>query len=168
MLTSVWLVPEAGVHAWLDAAIADIARAAGHALFGAHLTVATGAKPLDDRSMRQLAAQAMSLTLSPSGLLRTERFTQTFAVTFERTAELDRLRAETLVALGAGDDAPYIPHLSLIYGKADVAAKLEALAARLDGPVLFDRIVAVEAPDRNVSQADVAQWRAGPEYRLGV
>jgi hypothetical protein len=156
------------VCAWLDEAIADIGREAGHTLFGAHLTVATGTRGLDDQAMRALAADVQSLTLTPSGLLQTEQFTRTFAVTFEGTDALDALRARTLAALGAHDEAPYLPHVSLIYGKADVLPMLEALAARINGPILFDRLVAVEAPDRNVSQADVAQWRAGPEYALGA
>jgi hypothetical protein len=167
MPTSVWLRPEARVSVWLDEAIADIARVVGHVPFGAHLTVATGTQALDDKGMRELAGKAAPLALSPSGLLQTERFTQTFAVTFERTMQLDRLRTDTLEALGASDEALFIPHVSLIYGRAEVAALLEAAAARLNGPIVFDRIVAVEAPQRNVSQADVAQWRVGPEYQLG-
>ncbi len=167
MLTSVWLQPEASVRAWLDEAIADIARAAGHTPFGAHLTVATGSEPLEDRAMRELAAGIAPLTLVPSGIMQTEQFTRTFAVTFARTDGLDQLRARTLAALDGYDAAPFLPHVSLIYGLAPVMERLEALAARLSGPVRFDRIVAVRAPERNISQADVAQWRAGPEYALG-
>ncbi len=166
MRTAVWLRPEAKVSAWLDEAIADIARDVGHTVFGAHLTVASGPGSIGDQDLRDWAAAFAPIILTPSGLMQTEVFTRTFAVTFERAPALDHLRDKASPIVGDRDELPFLPHVSLIYGKADATKRLEALAARFDGPIRFDRIAVVTAGERCVSQADVAAWQVGPDYSL--
>lgn len=168
MRLSIWLLPDEEASSALqqDIAVSSILR--GRAHFSPHLTLATGVfRDKIDAGLQAVSADFTSISLARDGVIvRPETFTQAFALKFAPSVQLKNLCARVSDVLGVQPDAEYVPHLSLTYGAIRNTKEFDAIAGRYNGPMNFNRLQAVIVPGRNLSQADVANWKYQQPLRL--
>ncbi|MDG5767025.1 2'-5' RNA ligase family protein [Balneolales bacterium ANBcel1] len=128
---SIWLKPEDEVRQALKKIIADLSKEYGAPVFDPHVTVAGGIHqtPEDVKEVLQSAAairERMTLHLTETDYL--DSLYQSLFVKVAPNESLFALREHCLSALNL-EHRPYLPHVSLIYKKLDVAEKERIIAS---------------------------------------
>lgn len=169
-LASVWLMPaEADAHA-LAAIVGDLSARFGAPVFAPHLTVA-GDVPADpgglSAQLARLARETGPFAAPIVDVVAGESYFQSFYALFHPVEPLAALKRAAIAGGLGGEAAGFVPHVSLLYGHPDAAAKRRAaqeLREALTGrPVAFDRLAVT-----NSSQTTpIADWRIVASAWLG-
>lgn len=175
-----WLLPADPDAAWLTDRMDVLAARHRGPRFAPHVTLHVGTRAPDlaiEPILAALARRSAPLTLECRDSGHSAAYYKTLFVRFAAdradAAALVRLREELVQALSAAgapaSDYAFDPHLSLLYGNLDAAAR-QALAAaeRLAGRRLrFDRLAAVRPAPGSSDLAQVADWELFGHCRLG-
>ena len=165
--SSLWLMPPPAIGARLAALIQDLSARYGTPAFEPHITllggIGGGEKDIAARSAH-LAAATPPL---PLRLTTVDQRAEYFQCLFVHVAGTDALARASALARTLFDrtrDPEYMPHLSLMYGEFDPAAKAAIVAeigARLDLEFVADRLALYATGDR------LQDWRAIGNFTLG-
>ena len=125
---SLWMVPEGDVQRRLADGIESLARRFGRPVFAPHVTLLAGVR----ESERDVVARAEALwrdakevPLRFIGLETDDTYFRALYLRVEPGPELLALHEAARGAFGRGDDPPYVPHLSLMYGTPPPASVVE-------------------------------------------
>ena len=143
---SIWLMPAPQDGEFLATIVADLSRRFGTPLFTPHLTV----RGDTDMTLAALAAEVAqaagaiaAFSEAVTGIETSETFFRSFYARFAIAPALAALKQRLD---GQAQDA-FIPHVSLLYGPVEAAAKAAAAAeisAKLSGRTIrFDRLCVV-------------------------
>lgn len=165
---SLWLMPPAGVRARLVALIRDLGARYGTPVFEPHITLLGGIgaeeKDIAVRSAR-LAAATPPLPLRLTTVDQRAEYFQCLFVHVAGTDALARASALARTLFERTRDTEYLPHLSLMYGELDPAAKAAIVAeigARLDLEFVANRLALYATGDR------LQDWRPIRNFTLGM
>lgn len=159
---ALWLLPEAAQAHKYSAVIADLAEAFDAPSFKPHVTVYGGQTRDLDQTLGQFGSlQAKPIQLICKGSFQSERFTQTFGLSFEPNAQLSLLSAQ-MAKHPANIDRAYqlCPHMSLIYAHLAETERLR-LVERVDlpsEPIHFNQLALVTPGPQN-DWHRVASWQ---------
>lgn len=169
-IAAYWLVPAEPAKSFLASTIADLATRFDAPLFEPHVTIYAGAQR--DENADQVLIRALGGTrrirLSVRDIQYSDEFTKTVFVQFEPNPTLSHLCRALQQASASPDEYHLNPHLSLIYQKLSLSAKID-LAASIRLPfadVLFDSAKAIISPARVESRDDVEAWRVAAAQTL--
>lgn len=137
---SLWLVPDEPVRASLAATIEDLARRLGTTPFPPHVTLLSGMRAREGDVVRRAGEMCRALEpmrLRASKVEASASFFRCLALRVEETLGLLTAHAQAGMTF-APPDAPYEPHLSLVYGALDDAARAALVPELRQGlPVAF-------------------------------
>jgi 2'-5' RNA ligase len=156
----VWLVPEGDVRQRLAAAIAELGRRHGTPSFEPHVTLLGGIAGGEAEVLRRgalLAASLRPLAVRLVALRRSDEYFRRVFLEAEGSPELLAAHERASDLLGARDRAPFLPHLSLVYGRLaaeDASAAEEALHA-LTLPLTFE----ARRLEVHLTEGAVPDWR---------
>lgn len=156
--TLYWLVPCAADATRFQSVIDAIAADQNAPSFSPHLTLGAvrGDPPRIDRVLDALAG----LTLEPKEIDQTDQFTMSLFIRFRTSPALMAGRQALESVPGFRLGRTFDPHLSLCYGSpVDRVSMDNEIAALLDHPVRFDRLVAMHIPLPVETHDDVRKWR---------
>jgi Cyclic phosphodiesterase-like protein len=163
---SLWLVPEGDERTLVERLIEDLAARLGSPRFAPHVTFLPGLAGRDGDVVRR--AKEMAATLEPHALPLgpIEGRSEYFRCLYARIPETLRLlttRAQARLTFRGAGEAPFEPHLSLVYGRLSPEEK-EPLIADLT-PRLPSRLVcsALEVVRTEGASAD---WRSLARFDL--
>jgi 2'-5' RNA ligase len=164
---SLWLMPHGSVRDDLNALIARLAERLGTETFEPHVTLLPGVTGPDAKTVDQargLAAELRPLVLDPAEL---DGLDAHFRCLFVRMASSPNLRdahARAARRFGREPDPSFDPHLSLVYGTVDDAAKAalkEELAVGATKPFEARRLHVWR------TEGEVGGWREVAAFDLG-
>ena len=160
-MASFWLLAAPEDEAMLTAEIDRLAGRHATPQFHPHLTI-LGDIARDPATLieqtRQIAAAANAFAAPIAGILGSDAYFRSFYAAFAENAPLRALRnaVEAAFGLPPGD---FMPHVSLLYGPIDQAAKARSIsevAQHWNGrPIRFNRI----ALTNSSNDTPIAQWR---------
>lgn len=158
---SYWLLAAEVDEALFRDEVDALARTHGTPRFHPHLTL-LGDLPHDPETLgeasRALAAAAGPFTATVSDIVTSDLFFRSFYAAFPIVPALQRLR-EAAIARFRLDPGPFTPHVSLLYGPVEAAAKATSAAevARRwrNRPVRFDRL----ALTNSANDVPIDAWR---------
>ncbi len=170
MRAAVWLMPEHSMQIRLNQAIAAYARSRERPAFAAHLTLVAGADPgvISGNGLADLAARHPALLLEPDGALRTDRFSQSFAIRLRTTDALLALRRDALAMWRLAASDAFEPHVSLTYGEPTDLDQLEAIAGTLPGRIVFDTVCWSRYNHPFETDNEVSSLETGPRIPLAT
>jgi 2'-5' RNA ligase len=149
MRISVWLLPDPAAARPLAEAIDELAEGLGGPRFLPHLTligeVAASGTALT-RGLEALSRRA-PIVLATESLEVTSAYHRALFLRVRSTPALLDLREAALRALATHGGAPWMPHVSLLYGDHPAETKrpwLSRVGAWLPRTLRFDRLAAVE------------------------
>ena len=155
---SLWLMPSPSDEALLAGIVADLSGRFGTPLFAPHLTLQGDTETTPDRLERAITAAAATVAAfaEPVSVVEgSDAYFRSFYARFAVSPALTKLKQ----ALDPEGLASFMPHVSLLYGSVEAAAKAAAIAeidARLaDRPIRFDRIGIVTSGQ----DVPIADWR---------
>ena len=157
---SIWLVPDGEVRDRLAARIAEWGRRHGTPSFEPHVTLLGGIGGREGDVLGRgalLAASLRSLTIRLTGLRRSDEYFRCLVLEAERSPDLLAAHERASDLLGLRDRPPFLPHLSLVYGRLaaeDVSAAEEALRA-IALPLRFE----ARRLEIHRTEGTVAEWR---------
>jgi 2'-5' RNA ligase len=166
--TSLWLVPEGDAGARLAELVRELARRLGTTPFVPHVTLLAGLTVPTNDVLKRATQMVSSLEPLRVPLRRPESADQFFRCLYLPVGETFKLlatHAQARMTFGIEDDAPFEPHLSLVYGELQPATR-EALFRELAPvvPTSFElqilEVVRTEGP--------VAAWRCLRRLELGA
>ncbi len=127
---SLWLVPEGELRRRLADLIESLSRRFGGPVFEPHVTLLAGVR----EAKRDVVARAdemlrgaSALPLRFAGLETAGTYFRALYLRVETSDALLELHQAARAAFARGDDPPYVPHLSLVYGAPPPAAVVEEL-----------------------------------------
>ncbi len=145
-LRSYWLLASEEDEALLSAEIARLAARHDAPVFRPHLTLLgdIARVPVPDVAMtRAIAGEVMPFALPVADIVTGESYFRSFYVAFDFSPALLTLRAATC-GLCDTEDAGFVPHVSLLYGPVEPAAKaasaVETRARLKQRMIRFDRV----------------------------
>lgn len=163
---SIWLMPAAADEATLTAIVRELAERFGTPLFAPHLTLRGDTEqPVAELERAvEAAARQVSAFAEPVSLVEgSESFFRSFYARFAICPPLMALKR----ALDPEACDSFMPHVSLLYGPVEVAAKAQAIREidkRLAGRAIsFDRIGVVTSGQ----DVPIADWRVVFTAKLG-
>jgi 2'-5' RNA ligase len=164
---SLWLMPRGEVRDDLAALIADLARRLETEAFEPHVTLLAGLEAPEAEVVeraRALASSLSPLTLAPAEIDGTEEHFRCLFLRMAAAPGLRRARSSAARAFGCDPDAPFDPHLSLVYGRLDPAAK-----AGLKQELSALGLPGFEAQRLHVwrSEGRAGEWREVAAFDLG-
>lgn len=155
---SLWLMPSPSDEAMLAGIVSDLSRRFGTPLFAPHLTLQgdTDTAPAELERAIAAAAGAVEAFAEPVSIVEgSDAYFRSFYARFAVSPALAKLKQ----ALDPAGFASFMPHVSLLYGEVEAAAKAAAIAeinACLAGRVIrFDRIGIVTSGQ----DVPIADWR---------
>lgn len=151
-----WLMPASPAREFFCEVMSRLVAQHEAPLVAPHLTLTAG--PDDEAQAHRLLAglDAAPIELRAAEVDYTREFTRTLFLRFVSISPLEQLRN----SLGAEDQQPFDPHLSLLYQKISVEKQAE-LAASIKIPfrtIRFDAVQAVRCRVPVATAADVAAW----------
>jgi hypothetical protein len=163
-------MPAEPARSFFASTVAELALRFDAPLFEPHLTIHAG--PQGDANTDEVLSRALDgarpIRLSVRDIQCSDEFTKTVFVQFEPNPALSHLCRALRQASPSPDEYQLNPHLSLIYQKMTLSAKID-LAASVRLPfadVLFDSAKAIISPARVESRADVEAWRVAAAQAL--
>jgi 2'-5' RNA ligase len=155
---SLWLMPSPPDEAMLAGIVGDLSGRFGTPLFAPHLTLQgdTETTPAELERAIAAAASAADAFAEPVSIVEgSDAYFRSFYARFPVSPALAKLKQ----ALDPEGFASFMPHVSLLYGEVEAAAKAAAIAeinARLAGRAIrFDRIGIVTSGQ----DVPIAEWR---------
>jgi 2'-5' RNA ligase len=146
-----WLMPSGAVKDRLTGMIAALSRAYAAPVFEPHVTL-LGNLPGTERDIlsriSNLAHQLQSFEIRPAAPGFTDRYFQCLFLHIEAAAPLIAAHFRARATLSHTDDAPYMPHISLLYGCYPIHVKqdiVQALPKDLLEPFPVDRLYLIRA-----------------------
>ena len=165
IVSSIWLVPSAADTERFQLIIDEIASLQGGVSFQPHLTLGSLLTRTPD--LRGLSREMSAMQLTPLEIDATSIFTTALFIRFDRSAEINRLRAELERHESFRASRVFDPHMSLCYGPPPPGLDGRKLySGLLSDPILFDQVWAVEIGLPVVSHEDVRSWRVIEKRRL--
>ncbi len=164
---SLWLVPVDEAREKLSRLIEDLAARLGTAAFASHVTLVTGVtRPADDvvRRAGELALALEPLSLPLRGPESRDEAFRCLYLPVGETLKLLATHALARSALRVGDEQPYEPHLSLVYGTVPPERKaplLVELASLVPSRVECATLEVVR------TEGAVADWRTLAVFPFG-
>lgn len=169
-IVAYWLTPAEPARSFFASTIAELAARFDAPIFEPHVTIYAGVKGDD------IPAEVLSHALTgcePFRLLArdiqySDEFTKTLFVQFESSPALSHLSRALQQASARHDAYELNPHLSLIYTKMALSAKIDVVdSVKLPfAEVLFDSAQAIISPARVESRQDVEAWRIAAIQRF--
>ena len=160
---SLWMVPEGDEQRRLADLIESLARRFGRPVFEPHVTLLAGVR----EAQRDVVARAEALwrtrealPLRFIGLETDDTYFRALYLRVDPGPELLALHEAARGAFGRGDDPPYVPHLSLMYGTPPPASVVEAL--RPPSPAGFE----ARTLDVYSTEGPVESWRRVHRLRV--
>ncbi len=169
-IASFWLMPAPEDAQTLAAVVGELAARFDAPVFAPHLTLA-GDVPADPAALSAplaaLAGATRPFKAKVADIVTGASYFQSFYALFERAGPVAALKRAAIAAGLGGDAEGFVPHVSLLYGHPDEAAKRAAaqeLRRALAGQAItFDRIALT-----NSSQTTpIADWRIVASAPLG-
>lgn len=165
-----WLMPAEPARSFFASVIAELATRFVAPVFEPHVTIYAGDRGNDNptQALSHALAECRPFRLSVRDIQYSDEFTKTVFVQFESSPALWPLSRALQHASGGHNEYQLNPHLSLIYKKITLSAKID-LAASVSLPfteVLFDSAKAIISPARVESRTDVEAWRVAAVRRL--
>jgi hypothetical protein len=157
---SVWLVPEGDVRETLSALIATLSRRFGTPAFEPHVTLLGGIGGGEGEALRRVALLAASLrplAIRLATVGRSDAYFRCLFLEADRSPDLLAAHERASGWLGARDSAPFLPHLSLVYGRLgeeDAFSAREALRS-VALPLAFE----ARRLEVHRTEGAVAEWR---------
>jgi hypothetical protein len=134
-------VPEGGVRERLAALIAELSRRKGTPSFEPHVTLLGGIVGAEGEVSRRgalLAASLRPLAVRLVALRRSDEYFRCLFLEAEPSPDLLAAHERASDLLGARDRAPFLPHLSLVYGRPAAASAAEEALRALALPLTFE------------------------------
>lgn len=128
---SLWLVPEGEVHGRLATLIESLARRLGTPSFAPHVTLLGGILDAEAEVLTRATELTRGLAPLVIPLERIDGSDDYFRCLFVRAGETEALLAaheRAGRAFGRGQAAPFLPHLSLVYGRLAPGGKQRLIA----------------------------------------
>lgn len=168
-VSSFWLMPGPEDARLLEGIVDELAARHHTPRFTPHLTL-LGNVPLAPEGAEGLLAaiaQAAGPWASPvADIVTGAAFFRSFYALFDAEPSLGALRSATAETTGL-DGGPFMPHISLLYGPVEAAAKAasaEAIRGRLKGRAIrFDHVVVTNSADH----VPIDDWRVVFSRPLG-
>lgn len=158
-----WLTPAEPARSFFASTIAELAARFEAPIFEPHVTIYAGEKGDDipAQVLRRALTGCKPLRLLARDIRYSDEFTKTLFVQFEPNPALSHLSRALQQASARHDQYELNPHLSLIYKKIALAAKIEVVdSVKLPfADVLFDSANAIISAPRVESRQDVEAWR---------
>lgn len=156
-IVSYWAVPNETDAAAYQTVIYALAKAQGGVGFKPHLSLGSLAE--HDPDLDDVREHLNGLCLIPTGIGRSDVFTQSLFVSFAASEGLLRARDSLASRSSFHSSRSFEPHISLCYGApCDEDALHAEMAALLSRPVHFDRVWAVEIRLPVISHDEVQRW----------
>jgi 2'-5' RNA ligase len=157
---SLWLVPEGDERDRIERLIGELASRLGTPLFTPHVTLLPGLKGREGDVVRR--AKEMAATLEPHALpLGTiegrSGYFRCLSVRIPETLRLLTTHAQARLTFRGAGEAPFEPHLSLVYGRLSPESK-ESLVAEISPRLPARLSCTVLEVVRTVGPA--ADWRS--------
>jgi len=162
---SIWLMPAGTVYDALREQISDLSREFGTPTFEPHVTLMGGLEGKEHdvaASTARLAGIVRPYRIILRGAAQTDYYFRCVFSTADKEDEVMDANRAAKEVFGRHDDAPYMPHLSLVYGNLPEETR-NALVAK------FDDLVAEFPVDRLHlfrTEGIVPQWRKVDEFAL--
>lgn len=169
-IVAYWLTPAEPARSFLASTIAELAAQFDAPVFEPHVTIYAGEN--GDDSPAQVLSHALTgckpFRLSARDIQYSDKFTKTLFVQFEPSPALSDLSRALQQASGRHDEYELNPHLSLIYTKMALSAKIDVVdSVKLPfAEVLFDSAQAIISPARVELRQDVEAWRIATIQRF--
>ncbi len=169
-IVAYWLMPAEPARSFFASVIAELATRFDAPVFEPHLTIYAGDQGNDNptQALSHALAECRPFRLSVRDIQYSDEFTKTVFVQFESSPALSHLCRALQQASAGRNEYQLNPHLSLIYKKMTLSAKID-LAASVSLPfteVLFDSARAIISPARVESRTEVEAWRVAAVQRL--
>lgn len=164
---SLWLVPVDEARETLSRLIEDLAARLGTPAFAPHVTLVTGVTRPADEVVRRAGELALALEPLSLPLRGPESRDEAFRCLYLPVGETLKLLATHALARSAlrvGDERPYEPHLSLVYGTLPPGQKQQLraeLASLVPSRVEFAALEVVR------TEGVVADWRTLAVFPIG-
>ena len=166
-IVAYWLIPAESTRSFFASTIARLAARFDAPVFEPHVTIYAGEKR--DEIPAQVLSRALTgckpFRLSARDIQYSDEFTKTLFVRFEPSPTLSHLSQALQQASARHDEYELDPHLSLIYKKMTLAAKIEVVDSVKPpfADVLFDSAKAIISSPRVESRRDVEAWHIAAE-----
>lgn len=125
--------PTGEASALLTDTVQSLAQEYGGPLFAPHLTLLAKIPEVSEQELveksRTLAANLAPFTLTLSGFGAEGTYFRTLYMTVQNRDEVAKHHAQAREVFGGEDSAPYMPHLSLLYGMYDAGRKQHTINA---------------------------------------
>ena len=169
-IVAYWLVPAEPARSFFASTIARLAARFDAPVFEPHVTIY--ASEAGNDTPAQVLSHALPgcrpFRLSARDIQYSDEFTKTLFVQFEPSPALSHLSRAFQQASARHDEYELNPHLSLIYTKMALSAKIDVVdSVKLPfAEVLFDSAQAIISPARVESRQDVEAWRIAARQRF--
>jgi len=160
---SLWMVPEGDVQRRLADLIESLARRFGRPVFEPHVTLLAGVREAERDVVARAEALWRDAKALPLRFIALETDATYFRALYLRVEPSPELLARHEAARGAfgrGDDPPYVPHLSLMYGTPPAASVVEEL--RPSAPAGFE----ARMLDVYSTEGPVEGWHRGHRFHV--
>jgi 2'-5' RNA ligase len=167
-LPTLWLLPDQRTQRWADHTIAELADQYSSEKFQSHVTLLV----LHDTSTasaialaRDLASDTAVVSAAVTAIDTSDRYFQCLSLRLDQSAALATLRKQAH-RRGKQPAAPFSPHLSLMYHRADANLQSSIRKYVADQPIAalehitLDRLAVVDVA------APVSQWRIAATFAL--
>ncbi|MEM7328819.1 MAG: hypothetical protein AAF437_08785 [Pseudomonadota bacterium] len=155
---SYWLLPCDQDAERFQAAIDALADAQNAPAFGPHMSLASIAGQQPD--LQSCLDRLRGLKLEPLEIDATDVFTMSLFVRVKPNPALLQARTWMEAQAGFQSQRAFDPHLSLCYGPPPAGAQeWRTVRATLKGPILFDRLAAVDIPPRVETYDHIRAWK---------
>jgi hypothetical protein len=163
-------MPAEPARSFFASVIAELATRFDAPVFEPHVTIYADDQGNADptQALSHTIAECRPFRLSVRDIQYSDEFTKPVFVQFESSPALSHLCRALRLASAGHNKYQLNPHLSLIYKKMMLSAKID-LAASISLPfteVLFDSTKAVLSPARVESRREVEAWRVAAVRRL--
>ena len=146
-----WVVPSGETYQLLSGVIVRLSEEYGSPRFAPHVTV-LGHLPGSEADIlaraRQLAERLSPYQIELTVPGMTEHYFQCLFLHVAPTAAVLNAHAQAVTVFSSPDAAPYMPHLSLLYGSFPLDMKqgiIKALPASLQLSFMVDRLLVIQA-----------------------
>jgi len=165
--TSLWLVPADGVRDRLAALIRGLASRLGTEPFAPHVTLLAGLRGREGETVRKAGEMCRALEpvrLRASRVEGRDDFFRCLTLRVEETLALLTLHAQARISFARSEQAPYEPHVSVVYGRLDFEAR-----AAMEAELRRELPLAFEAPLLEVwrTKGRTSEWRKLATFPLG-
>jgi 2'-5' RNA ligase len=168
---SLWLIPEGEAHEKLSELIERFSRRFGTPAFEPHLTILGGIPSAEDRWLRRCADLARDTTpphVRTDGAAFEDSYFRCLYLQAEATSALREIHNRARALLIGGEARPFLPHVSLLYGrlsreqKRDLVDELASLPQLSFVPRYLD-VLTTEGPPAAWARAARFPFGAGPD-----